>query len=295
VRGSATGGVGPLDFNGFRRTTKEFRTAAIPGFFPQTAEGIIALPISPRVTCTSGSGSYTLEVITGMPKGGDVTVTYYDENPIGVTAAPVNANGLGWFGFAPFTASFFPANANITTSKSKSTSVNITQTETLYGKVSHASRFNSISLRIRWSDNGVNRSRTISTSVTAVYDATSWIDEAYVMAVTLKGEFTTNMVSIGLGTVRAYYFSNNSYQTSSGTRYGLMRHADVIGMAYWAWYSVVSNKSLGSVAFNDDFFGAITPNNGDYVPSISPSKTFRQGAFVYINFLSFTGFWDRPC
>ena len=144
----------------------------------------------------------------------------------------------------------------------------------------------------------MNRQQDITGEFAAVYDDVAWGEEAFVMfPIIAPGQtFTSADISRGLNDVRPYYITNTSYTTNFGTRYGLRRQADVVGVAYWSWHARANSQPVGGVAFNSAFFDPNTLEGGDLTASTnsSPSKPFRTGPFNYSSGVPQTSFWfDR--
>ena len=282
LRGNFTSIAGPASTGGFSSITKHWRKANSG----DSAGKVTVAPL--RVTCSSGSGTYTIESVSNNPRSANESVTWSDGMP--VTARL-------WAGFNPFTATSFPANASITTSLSYTIASGGSRTVPLFIKADTNGRItggNRGVFRISWNDNGTPRTQEAYGEATAVYDDTCWAEEAYIMWPIVMGDapgsFNVFDILNGINAVKPYYHGGATYSTSFGTRYGLRRHADVAGTAYWSWHARTYGQPTGSVAFNSSFFAPMT--GSDLSRSTTASKSFQSGNSV--SFLSESGGWfDR--
>ena len=282
VRGSATSTSGPFNTSGFSALTKHWRKAS-----SGDANGkVTTAPL--RVTCSSGSGTFTISSVGNNTRSADSSTTWSDGQP--VTARL-------WAGFNPFTATSFPANASITTSLSYSISSGGSRTVPLFVKGDTVGKFtggNVAVFRISWNDNGTPRTQNVTAELYFRYDNIAWGEEAYVMWPTVMGDapgsFNVFDILTGINAVKPYYHGGATYSTSFGTRYGLRRHADVAGTAYWSWHARTYGQPVGSVDFNSSFFNGMT--GSDLSRSTTASKPFLNSPLAI--FGSQTGaWWDR--
>lgn len=284
IRGDWTSTSGPVVSTGFSFITKHWRKSG-------NSDSTGKLPVSSiRILCSSGSGTYTVTSLGNNPRSADESVVWSDNQPVRARA---------WAGFNPFTATSFPANASITTSVTFSISSGESRSIPLFIKTDTNGRYtgaNRAQFQLTYTDRGTPRSSTISGSMTYGYDNVCFAEEAYIMWPRVMGEppgsYTTSDISRAINSVKPYYTTSAAYPTSGGVRYGLFRHADVPGTAYWSWWSRVNNQPVGGTTFNDFFFGGIPAGSNDDTRSRTQTKPFQPSSLV--NFLPVAQAWfDR--
>ncbi|CAB4221170.1 Putative Ig [uncultured Caudovirales phage] len=121
---------------------------------------------------------------------------------------------------------------------------------------------------------------TASTVTKSIYDFdTSFATEF---------SFNAGQITLAKWIATNLYQSNSTFNTDTGTKYGLFRKPDAAGLASWVRGSTVNNWGVGNVLLVNQFFKGVSTEL-DYSRSLTSNKTLLSDANQ-----SGSNFYDRP-
>lgn len=227
-------------------------TAAVNGGTPVTVQ------VRKRADTANFFGSgYTANqwISTTGVVGAYTTITLTSGGTYTATATPFNVSGTAEFEFT------FPTNSNWT-----------------------------------YSGGGAVRTLTITISSSLYSPTFSWVgynaanktfdlDEFVFNAISIPHKNTMKVgpaaYKIKANAVMQLFTSRNTYTTSSGTRYGMYRDPDEVGLAYWTNRALVQGNSATSTYFLNQFFAAADAYNGELKPYVSRQLSYQN---TYLSF-----------